>query len=89
MPMSSSFAKRLLPNVDALASEFGTFFTGQSGMVNRGKVNELYHTDWVAKGAGWPRDNPIGLAQGLAETLTWYRANGWLPEAKQAVRTAQ
>lgn len=72
----------------ALVSEFGALLTGQSGMVNRGKVNELYHNDWVARGASWPRENPIGLAEGLAETVTWYRANGWLPPLKQAVKTA-
>lgn len=82
------YLPRVIVNTAAMASEFGTFLTGQSGMVTRGKVNELYHTDWVARGAGWPRPNPIGLAEGLAETVTWYRANGWLPPLKQAVRTA-
>ncbi len=72
----------------AMASEISSKFTGQLGMVNRGKVNELYHGDWVARGAGWPRDDAIGLAQGLAETVTWYRAEGWLPPLRQAVRTA-
>lgn len=72
----------------AMASEIASKFTGQSGMVNRGKVNELYHGDWVARGAGWPRENPVDLARGLAETVTWYRAQGWLPPLRQAVRTA-
>jgi nucleoside-diphosphate-sugar epimerase len=81
------FLPRSLVTGIAIASEFGGKFTGQSSMVNRGKVNELYHGDWVARGAGWPRENPIGLAQGLAETVTWYRAQGWLPPLKQAVRT--
>ena len=82
------FLPRSLVTGVAIASEIGTKFTGQSGMVNRGKVNELYHGDWVARGAGWPRDDVIGLAQGLAETVTWYRAQGWLPPLRQAVRTA-
>jgi nucleoside-diphosphate-sugar epimerase len=82
------FLPRSLVTGVAIASEISSKFTGQLGMVNRGKVNELYHGDWVARGAGWPRDNAIGLAQGLAETVTWYRAHGWLPPLRQAVRTA-
>ena len=87
-PARVFFLPKTLVTGVAIASELGSKFTGQSSMINRGKVNELYHGDWVARGAGWPRDNPIGLAQGLAETVTWYRAHGWLPPQKQAVRTA-
>lgn len=88
-PRHVVFLPRSLVTGVAIASELTSKLTGQSGMVNRGKVNELYHGDWVARGDGWPRDNPIGLAKGLAETVTWYRAHGWLPPIKQAVRTAQ
>ena len=88
-PSRLFFLPKTLVTGVALISEFSASLTGQSGMVNRGKVNELYHGDWVARGAGWPRDNPIGLAQGLTETVTWYRAQGWLPPLKQAVRTTQ
>ena len=87
-PYHLLFLPRSLVTGVAIASEIGSKLTGQTGMVNRGKVNELYHGDWVARGAGWPRDDAIGLAQGLAETVTWYRAHGWLPPLKQAVRTA-
>lgn len=88
-PNRVTYLPRAIVDIAAIASELGSFFTGRSGMVNRGKVSELYHKDWVAQGAGWPRENPIGLAEGLAGTVTWYRANGWLPPLKQAVRTAQ
>ncbi len=87
-PRRVVFLPRSLVTGVALASELASKLTGQSGMVNRGKVNELYHGDWVARGEGWPRDNPIGLAKGLSETVTWYRAHGWLPPVKQAVTTA-
>ena len=87
-PRHVVFLPRTLVTGVAIASEIGSKLTGQTGMVNRGKVNELYHGDWVARGSGWPRDNPISLAKGLAETVTWYRAHGWLPPMKQAVTTA-
>jgi nucleoside-diphosphate-sugar epimerase len=87
-PRHVIFLPRSLVTGVAIASEISTMLTGQTAMVNRGKVNELYHGDWVARGTGWPRDNPIGLARGLAETVTWYRAHGWLPPTKQAVTTA-
>jgi nucleoside-diphosphate-sugar epimerase len=85
-PKRVVFLPRGLLHSVAMASEFGTKITGQSGMVNRGKVNELYHGDWVARTPGWPRANAILLADGLKETVTWYRANGWLPPLKQADR---
>ncbi|MDE2445769.1 MAG: NAD(P)-dependent oxidoreductase [Alphaproteobacteria bacterium] len=85
-PNRVAYLPRGLVTAVAIASEIGTKMTGQSGMVNRGKVNELYHGDWVARGPGWPRQNAIGLEQGLAETVTWYRANGWLPPSPQADR---
>jgi nucleoside-diphosphate-sugar epimerase len=87
-PRHVVFLPRSLVTGVAIAAEIGTKLTGQTGLVNRGKVNELYHGDWIARGAGWPRDNAIGLARGLAETVTWYRAHGWLPPMKQAVTTA-
>ena len=87
-PNQIAYLPRTIVNTIALASELSRFFTGQLGMVNRGKVNELYHPDWVARGVGWPRSNAIGLSEGLTDTVTWYRAHGWLPPLKQAVRTA-
>lgn len=87
-PNQIAYLPRTIVNTIAVASELSRFFTGQSGMVNRGKVNELYHPDWVARGVGWPRSNAIGLSEGLTDTVTWYRAHGWLPPLKQAVRTA-
>jgi len=56
-------------------------------MTNTGKVNELYHRDWSAQTDSWPRENAIGLAQGLEETLTWYRQHGWLPPLPQQTRS--
>jgi nucleoside-diphosphate-sugar epimerase len=87
-PQHITFLPRPLVSLVAMGAEVGTFFTGQPGMVNRGKVRELYHEDWVVRGANWPRENAIGLAEGLGETLDWYRREGWLPPAKRHVRSA-
>jgi nucleoside-diphosphate-sugar epimerase len=54
-----------------------------ASMISRDKVNELYHPDWVARGSGWPLKNPIDFAQGLAETLAWYRREGWLSDNRR------
>ena len=57
-------------------------------MTTPGKVNELYHRDWTVSGESWPRAHAIPLAEGLAETLTWYRQHGWLPPLDQQTRSA-
>ena len=62
---------------------------GTPAMLSRDKVNELYHPDWVAHGEGWPLKSPTGFAQGFAETLAWYRHNGWLPEDMKSKITTQ
>jgi nucleoside-diphosphate-sugar epimerase len=88
MPQHVTYLPRGLVSLVAIGAEIGTFFTGLPGMVNRAKVRELYHEDWVVRGANWPRSNPIGLAEGLAETLNWYRNKGWLPPLKRNDRSA-
>lgn len=52
--------------------------TGRTAMLTQGKVRELFHPDWASAperqlpAALWrPR---IGLAEGLAETVSWLRA---------------
>ena len=51
-------------------------------MITPGKVNELFHADWVV------RDNPLAdcmdwkpnfvIDEGFARTITWYRENNYL-----------
>lgn len=57
-------------------------FTRHTPMLTPGKVAELTHPDWVARGpmlqnvTAWrPK---VNLADGLAETFAWYRQHGWL-----------
>ena len=55
--------------------------TGSAPMLTLGKARELLHPDWslsaadLAPGAPRPR---FDLAAGFADTVAWYRANGWL-----------
>lgn len=55
---------------------------GRKPMVTPGKINELFHPDWVAREnlldrvSDWrPR---TGLEEGFEKALAWYKANGWL-----------
>jgi nucleoside-diphosphate-sugar epimerase len=66
----------------ALAGQGAAALHGRPAMLGPGKVHEILHPDWVARGArlgeatGWrPR---IGLAEGFDETVAWYRRQGWL-----------
>lgn len=49
-----------------------------------GKVRELYHGDWVARGTGVP--NAKQFAEGFRLTMAWYREQGWLPAKTAADR---
>ncbi len=81
------FLPRGLVSVVASISEAIARFRGKPGMVSHGKVAELYHPDWVARGEGWPLADPTPFPEGLAETLAWYRQQGWLPPVRRAGRT--
>ena len=70
----------------AVAVEGFSRVANRPSMTNTGKVNELYHRDWSAQAESWPRENAIGLAQGLEETLAWYRQHAWLPPLPQRTR---
>lgn len=62
--------------------------TGKPGMINTGKIRELYHRDWVARGPELPLTDPTNFARGFPETLAWYRAQGWLPPRREADRSS-
>jgi hypothetical protein len=47
----------------------------------RGKAREILHGDWSVSLAELEPGGPparIGLEQGFAQTVAWYRAHGWL-----------
>ncbi|MDA5193652.1 NAD-dependent epimerase/dehydratase family protein [Govanella unica] len=69
---------RLLGLIGAL-NQILSRLTGQAPMLTPGKARELTHPDWVAQSPLLNRsglwDPRIGLQDGLAETLAWYRHN--------------
>jgi nucleoside-diphosphate-sugar epimerase len=60
-----------------LLASFSTRLLFQTPEVSVGKLNELYHPDWVVRGgrleavSDWRPERGLGV--GLAETMTWYR----------------
>ena len=54
---------------------------GRLPTLSRGRVAAFAHPDWVAAGSGLPAElwrPTVGLDAGLAATVAWYRAAGWL-----------
>lgn len=74
------FLPRPVPATAAWFAELWAWRKGKPGMVNRGKIAELYHADWVARPDSLALADPIPFAAGFAETVTWYRQAGWLPQ---------
>ena len=82
-PIRAVFLPRAIPSAVALGAEALARLQGRPGMINRGKIAELYFPDWVSREGPLALPDPIGFEQGLAETVAWYRAAGWLPRRPQ------
>lgn len=87
-PVRPLFLPRALPATVAAAAEAVAWFSGKAGLVNRGKIAELYHPDWVSRAGCLALADPIPFSRGLADTVQWYRSAGWLPPARRTDRTA-
>lgn len=51
-----------------------------------GKVRELYHRDWVARGPDAGLADAVQFDEGFRLTIAWYREQGWLPANSRADR---
>jgi nucleoside-diphosphate-sugar epimerase len=75
---------KALLTLPVLAARVVMPFMAQAPLLSAGKLNELYHPDWVARGlrlesaCDWRPQRT--LEAGLSETIDWYRRNGWLPQ---------
>jgi nucleoside-diphosphate-sugar epimerase len=87
-PIRALFLPRVVPDAVAFGAEAVSRLSGKPGLVNRGKVAELYHLDWVCREGTLALPDPVGFAQGLAETVAWYRDAGWLPQGSPADRSS-
>ena len=81
-PIRPIFLPRAIPATVAGLAEGLSRLTGKPGMVNRGKIAELYHPDWVARTGTLALADPTAFNTGFAETVTWYRNAGWLPQGR-------
>jgi nucleoside-diphosphate-sugar epimerase len=74
---------RALLALAGTAAEWWMAATSQAVILSRGKVRELYHDDWVCRGEKFEHAGRwkarYRFAEGYADTLRWYRSNGWLP----------
>jgi len=81
-PMTRLVLPRALMDGLAVINQGFCRMVGGASRLSRDKVRELYHPDWVV------RENPIAgltgwrprmtLDTGFAQTIAWYRAEGWL-----------
>ncbi|MFO1036938.1 MAG: SDR family NAD(P)-dependent oxidoreductase [Geminicoccaceae bacterium] len=70
---------RVLADAAATVIEAGSRVAGRSSLINRGKLAELFHPDWIARGGaieGWRAWTTF--ADGFPATLEWYRSAGWI-----------
>jgi nucleoside-diphosphate-sugar epimerase len=74
----------LPPQILLLAGQAGALSARLGGapqVMSPGKAREMLHADWSvspAEMAAGARPARIGLSDGLADTLKWYRGHGWL-----------
>ncbi len=61
--------------------------TGQTPVFTMGKASEILHSDWGSSADRLPSSQvwqpKITLNEGFRETVSWYRAHGWLPAAQK------
>ena len=88
-PVRPIYLPRLLPTAVAWGAEGIARLRGKPGMVNRGKIAELYHPDWVSRAGTLALSDPLPFERGFTETVNWYRAAGWLPRGPSVDRSAQ
>ncbi len=81
-PMTLISPPRALMGALAAINQAGQRLIGAAPRLTPGKVRELYHPDWVAcenpiaESTAWrPR---MTIDEGFAQTIAWYRAEGWL-----------
>lgn len=79
------YLPRLALGLAAGLSGLVSGITGKPSILGHGKINELFHPDWVAGPAQLEGFTPaIGFARGFAETLAAYRMEGRLPPRRRA-----
>ena len=86
-PIRAVFLPRAIPLAAAVVAESVARLSGRPGMINRGKIAELYHPDWVCRTGTIALADAVTFAAGFPATLAWYREAGWLPRHRGADRS--
>ena len=70
-----------------LAAHMCAFLTGGRAIFGPGKARELLHPNWSVAGDAVLSEPPprYGLTEGFAQTMEWYRGNGWLMSKRSKV----
>ncbi|HEV7543108.1 MAG TPA: hypothetical protein VGO42_01075, partial [Reyranella sp.] len=74
--------RRIVMDGVALINGASQALGGPARILTRGKVNEIFHSDWTVHDRGLAA--AIGfaarydLASGFGDTILWYRRHGWL-----------
>jgi nucleoside-diphosphate-sugar epimerase len=73
---------RLIMQIAAAANVGFSYLIGSAPILTQGKVRELFHANWACQDnpltactPWWPK---IGIDEGFARTLAWYREQGWI-----------
>lgn len=86
-PVRAVFLPRPIPMAAAMVAEAVARLSGKASMINRGKIAELYHPDWVSRDCPSVLATPVTFENGFPATLAWYREAGWLPRGRAADRS--
>ncbi len=69
----------------AVLSKWASVATGKDSILTPGKARELLHGDWALSSNDPIPDFPpvrYPLEEGFAQSVRWYRSEGWLKEKK-------
>jgi len=69
----------------AVLSKWASFVTGKDTILTPGKARELLHADWgLSSNDPIPDFPPVSysLQAGFAQSVRWYRSEGWLKDKK-------
>jgi nucleoside-diphosphate-sugar epimerase len=62
---------------------------GRPAFLSPDKVRQLYHKDWVCRSGAFPLSPQMRFREGFADTVRWYRKQGWLRGGNGAGRTGE
>jgi nucleoside-diphosphate-sugar epimerase len=67
----------------AILNTVAARLVGRTAIFTAGKAREILHDDWSSAADRLPPPDvwrpKIGLIEGFRDTVSWYRAHGWLP----------